>query len=94
MHWNRTGLNPIIFWVNSNPKEYFELTQNHYVNKKHKGLARGTCGIDLKLYLDKVLLPPTMAYSIHGHICHILEAFSKRLIELLEFLVNIMIYIT
>ena len=57
------GTNPIILSVNSNPKEYFELTQNHYVNKKHKGLARATCGIDLKLYLDKVLLPPTSLTS-------------------------------
>ena len=57
------GTNPIILSVNTNPKEYFELMQNHYVNKKHKGLARGTCGIDLKLYLDKVFNTPSTLTS-------------------------------
>ena len=49
------GSNPIILSVNSNPKEYFELTESFYVNKKHKGLARGSQGTDLNLYLNKVL---------------------------------------
>ena len=60
------GTNPIVLSVNANPKEYFELTQNHYVNKKHKGLARGTCGIDLKLYLDKVLNTPSSSSRTHA----------------------------
>ena len=27
---------PIVLSVNSNPKEYMEITENYYINKKHK----------------------------------------------------------
>ena len=46
---------PIVLSVNSNPKEYFEITKSSEKNKKHKGISRGTKGMDLQRYKNKIV---------------------------------------
>ena len=36
-----------------NPKEYYELVKNSYVNKKHKGIKKGSPGMNLENYAQR-----------------------------------------
>ena len=37
-----------------NPKEYFRKFKNNTINKKHKGVRRGTPGMDFESYADRI----------------------------------------
>ena len=45
---------PCIVTVLVNPKEYFELFESQAVNKKHKGLRKGTADMEFEDYAKKV----------------------------------------
>ena len=37
-----------------NPKEYFEYFQSDAVNKKHKGIKKGSPGMDYEIYIERI----------------------------------------
>ena len=37
-----------------NPKEYLELFKSDTINKKHKGIKKGSAGMDYKNYSEKI----------------------------------------
>ena len=46
--------NPNVCTIAVNPKEYFEKFKNKDINKKHKGVRKGTRGCYLKIMLIKL----------------------------------------
>ena len=36
-----------------NPKEYFELFKSYTINKKHKGIKKGSTGMDYQNYSER-----------------------------------------
>ena len=45
--------NPNVCTIAVNPKEYFEKFKNNTINKKHKGVRRGTPGMDFESYASR-----------------------------------------
>ena len=37
-----------------NPKEYFELFKSKEINKKHKGIKKGSAGMDFENYAERI----------------------------------------
>ena len=46
--------NPNVCTVAVNPKEYFEKFKNNTINKNHKGVRRGTPGMDFESYANRI----------------------------------------
>ena len=38
-----------------NPKEYYELFEKCYVNKKHKGIKKGSSGMNFENYAERLV---------------------------------------
>ena len=47
--------NPCLFTIACNPKEYFELFENSKINKKHKGIKKGSTGINFENYVSGIV---------------------------------------
>ena len=45
---------PNVITISINPKEYMEEFENSTINKKHKGIKRGTPGMDFNTYFSKL----------------------------------------
>ena len=45
--------NPCYLTIACNPKEYFEMYENNVVNKKQKGIKKGSSGMCLESYRGK-----------------------------------------
>ena len=48
--------NPCDVTLAVNPKEYFELFKTDTINKKHKGIKKGSAGMDYKNYSERIKL--------------------------------------
>ena len=48
--------NPCLLTIACNPKEYFELFENSQINKKHKGIKKGSSGMNFENYADRIVL--------------------------------------
>ena len=46
--------NPNVCTIAVNPKEYFEKFKNKHINKKHKGVKRGTPGMMFENYANRI----------------------------------------
>ena len=53
-----------------NPKEYFEYFKSESINKKHKGIKKGSNGMMLLLYILRIRF-----ISHHVNLCHSLLLF-------------------
>ena len=38
-----------------NPKKYFELFENNKINKKHKGIKKGSAGMNFENYINRIV---------------------------------------
>ena len=45
--------NPCFLTIACNPKEYYELFENSYINKRHKGIKKGLSGINFVNYAER-----------------------------------------
>ena len=46
--------NPCFLTIACNPKEYYELFENSHVNKKHKGIKKGSPGMNFENYAGMI----------------------------------------
>ena len=46
--------NPCFLTNTCNPKEYYELLENTHVNKKHKGIKKGSPGMNFENYASRI----------------------------------------
>ena len=47
--------NPCFLSIACNPKEYYELFENSCVNKKHKGIKKGSSGMNFENYAERLV---------------------------------------
>ena len=46
--------NPCFVTLTVNPKEYFEIFKNSKSNKKHKGIKKGSSGMDFENFVNRI----------------------------------------
>ena len=46
--------NPTILTLAVNPKEYLELLKDKYLNKKHKGIKKGSSGLGYENFAERI----------------------------------------
>ena len=46
--------NPCFLTIACNPKEYYELFENNHANKKHKGIKKGSWGMNFENYASRI----------------------------------------
>ena len=47
--------NPCFLTINCNPKECYELFEDSFVNKEHKGIKRGSPVMDFEHYASRIV---------------------------------------
>ena len=46
--------NPCILTITANPKEYFEMFEDKSINKKHKGIKKGSTGLCFENFSQRI----------------------------------------
>ena len=46
--------NPCILTITANPKEYFEMFEDKSINKKHKGIKKGSTGLGFENFSQRI----------------------------------------